>query len=372
MPKIVCLLGSHAPSLVRFRGPLVSALATRGHEVIAAAPEIDAPMRAQIRALGADPVRVPMARTGTNPLEDLALCRDLAALFEVREPHAVIPYTAKPVIWGSIAARRAGVPLIAPIITGLGYAFSGDASAKRLLVRQVVSLGYRRALAGAHKVFFQNPDDLSLFRTRGLLPDTVDAIVTNGSGVDLERFAIAPLPEAPVFIMIARLLRAKGVLDYAEAAARVAKAVPGAKFRLVGWIDRSPDAIRASELDRLIASGIEHLGHLDDVRPAIAQASVCVLPSYYGEGTPRSLLEAMAMGRPVITTDTPGCKETVVDGENGILVPVRAPAALAAAMIRLAADPAARARMGSASRRIAEARYDVHEVNATILTALDL
>ena len=172
-------------------------------------------------------------------------------------------------------------------------------------------------------MFFQNPDDEALFRELDLLPDTVPSSVVNGSGVDVAEYSVAPLPDRSCFLLIGRLLGDKGLREYAQAAQRVKATYPEAVFRLVGWIDDNPDAITQRELDQWVYSGVlEFLGRLDDVRPAIADCSVYVLPSYR-EGTPRTVLEAMAMGRPVITTDAPGCRETVVDGDNGFLVPVK-------------------------------------------------
>lgn len=196
--------------------------------------------------------------------------------------------------------------------------------------------------------------------------------IVNGSGVDLSDYSLAPLPSKPCFLLIARLLGDKGVREYAEAAQVVKSVHPEVVFRLVGWIDDNPDAISQRELDQWVDSGLlEFLGKLDDVRPAIADCSVYVLPSYR-EGTPRTVLEAMAMGRAVITTDAPGCRETVVDGDNGFLVPVKDVDALADAMMKMIYSAGLVARMGERSRRIAETKYDVHRVNASMLEGMGI
>ena len=194
----------------------------------------------------------------------------------------------------------------------------------------------------------------------------------NGSGVDVAEYSVAPLPDKPCFLLIARLLGDKGVREYAQAAQLVKAVYPQAVFRLVGWIDDNPDAITQRELDQWVDSGLlDFLGRLHDVRPAISDCSVYVLPSYR-EGTPRTVLEAMAMGRAVITTDAPGCRETVVDGDNGFLVPVNDVNALADAMIKMIDTPGLAASLGERSRRIAEEKYDVHKVNTAMLEGMGI
>jgi glycosyltransferase involved in cell wall biosynthesis len=232
---------------------------------------------------------------------------------------------------------------------------------------------YRFALGRTHKVFFQNADDERLFRKLGLLPAFVPSVVVNGSGVDVASFSSKPLPLGTIsFLMIGRLLGDKGVREYAAAARRIKAFHPRARFQLVGWIDTNPDAIGQSELDSWTTDGtLEFLGKLKDVRPAIAASTVYVLPSYR-EGTPRTVLEAMAMGRPIITTDAPGCRETVIDQQNGFLVPVKSVEALAEAMMKFIEDPSLALRMGRRSREIAEAKYDVHNVNAVMLREMGI
>jgi glycosyltransferase involved in cell wall biosynthesis len=249
----------------------------------------------------------------------------------------------------------------------LGYAFTGEASGKRGLLRRLIQRLYRFGLSKSRKVFFQNPDDEALFRQLGLLPADIPSCVVNGSGVDVADYALAPLPEKPSFLLIARLLGDKGVREYAQAARKVKAQYPDAVFQLVGWIDDNPDAISQQELDEWVNTGtVEFLGKLADVRPAVADCNVYVLPSYR-EGTPRTVLEAMAMGRPVITTDAPGCRETVTDGDNGFLVPVKAVDELAAAMVKFLENPELVAGMGERSRLVAEQKYDVHRVNEFML-----
>lgn len=214
-----------------------------------------------------------------------------------------------------------------------------------------------------------------MFQELGILQPHTPVSVVNGSGVDLASFAVKPLPDGAAqgavrFLFIGRLLGDKGAREYAEAARLLKRNHPQVRCALVGWIDSNPNAITQEELDAWLVDGsIEFLGRLADVRPAIAACSVYVLPSYR-EGTPRTVLEAMAMGRAIITTDAPGCRETVVPGDNGFLVPVQDVNALAQAMRRFVEDPALQLSMGARSRKMAEDKYDVHKVNAMMLAGM--
>lgn len=370
------LIAGFPDSLLHFRGALLDALLASGFDVHVAAPDLPlgSLLRQQFEARGLQVHDIPLRRTGMNPLADLATLSQLWLLMRRIRPDHVLSYTIKPVIYGSLAAKLAGVPHRFALITGLGYAFQGqeEDGGSRSLLRSLVKRLYGLALGGIHKVFFQNPDDEALFRSLGMLRSVIPSRVVSGSGVDVAQYSVAPLPAEPSFLLIARLLGDKGVREYVEAARRVCVRQPAAVFRLVGWIDENPDAIHQHELDGWVAEGvIEYLGRLEDVRPAIAASSVYVLPSYR-EGTPRTVLEAMAMGRAIITTDAPGCRETVVDGDNGFLVPVKAVDELATAMLRFVEQPLLAAKMGSLSRQIAEEKYDVHRVNAVMLKEMGI
>ena len=372
----IAIHASTARSLINFRGPLVKALCDAGLEVHAIAPELsnDERSRRQLEAWGVITHDVAMQRAGTNPLSDLNTLQSFYRVFRKIQPDAVLGYTIKPVVYGTLAARLARVPKRYALITGLGYAFTGEAKGKRGLVLKLVQGLYRMALKRAELVFFQNPDDEALFRTLGLIDQRTGSNVVNGSGIDTASFSVAAIPEGvPSFLLIARLIGDKGIRQYVAAAARIRACYPETVFRLVGDIDANPDSISRQELDGWIEDGhIEYLGPVDDVRPAIANACVYVLPSYYREGTPRTILEAMAMGRAVITTDAPGCRETVVDGDNGFLVPIKDVDALAQAMLRFIEQPELIAQMGQRSRVIAEEKYDVHKVNAQMLVGMGL
>ncbi len=370
------LIASFADSILSFRGPLLDALLARGLSVHVAAPDLpaDSPMRQRLEARGILVHDIPLRRTGTNPLADATTLLHLWQLMRRIHPQFVLGYTIKPVIYGSLAALLAQVPRRFALVTGLGYLFQSevDAGDNRGRLRALVQPLYALALRCTHKVFLQNPDDQALFRTLGILQPATPSVVVNGSGVDVAEYDVAPLPAAPHFLLIARLLGDKGVREYAEAARRIRAQYPDAVFSLVGWIDETPDAIAQQELDGWVADGTcNYLGRLSDVRPAIAACTVYVLPSYH-EGTPRTVLEAMAMGRAIITTDAPGCRETVVDGDNGFLVPVKAVDELAAAMQRFIEEPDLATRMGVRARQIAEEKYDVHRVNSVMLQEMGI
>ncbi|MGK0393796.1 MAG: glycosyltransferase involved in cell wall biosynthesis [Alcanivorax borkumensis] len=375
MKKTVFLLVASFPdSLIKFRGPLIEALREAGCQVHVAVPGLsgDSDIASRLSELGVQVHDIPLQRTGMNPVKDLSALFALRKLMRRIRADYVLGYTIKPVIYGSLAAWMAGVENRFALITGLGYAFTGEATGLRKVLRTLIQQLYRFSLSRNRLVFFQNPDDEALFRQLSLLKPAILSRVVNGSGVDVAEYTVPPLPETPSFLLIARLLGDKGVREYAQAAALVKQRFPNVMFRLVGWIDDNPDAISQVELDAWIAAGtVEFLGKLSDVRPAISESSVYVLPSYR-EGTPRTVLEAMAMGRAVITTDAPGCRETVVHGGNGFLVPVQDVSALAESMIKLIENHEQAAAMGARSRQMAEDKYDVHKVNAVMLKEMGL
>jgi glycosyltransferase involved in cell wall biosynthesis len=348
-------------------------MAANGHAVLAMAPEDEPEVRAELQAMGVTFATVPLQRTGMDPLQDIRTVLYLVRAFRRFRADVVLVYAAKPVIYGSIAARIVGVRLRAAMITGVGSALAGGRGMRRRALSPLLRRLYAVALGGTDIVFFQNPDDETLFRSLGLLGTRQRVVRINGSGVDLTHFSAAPMPSPPItFLMISRLIRDKGVQEYVEAARSVHRYYPDARFQLLGPLDSNPSAIARRELDAWHAEGaVEYLGSTLDVRPFLGRAHICVLPSY-GEGMPRSILEGMAMARPILTTDVPGCRETVESGRNGYLVPVRDAVALAEGMRRMIAEPELLEQMGQESRAMAEERFDVHAVNRAILAAMGL
>jgi len=374
------MISSFLPSALNFRGKLLEAIHTQGYEIHIMAPELSSfgEEHNKLKALGYHVHEIPMQRTGTNPLADLKLLKNLVGQIRQIKPDMVLSYTIKPVIYGTLAAWLAGVPKRYALITGLGYAFQNVELGKRSLFQKMVHRLYGYALKHADKVFFQNPDDLKLFQDMQLLSANKPTVVVNGSGVNVQDFAVLPLPKNAQgvthasFLLIARLLGDKGVREYAAAAKIVKAKYPEAEFHLVGWIDDNPSAISQAELDTWVSDKtVNYWGKLSDVRPAIAASSVYVLPSYR-EGTPRTVLEAMAMGRAVITTDAPGCRETVSNGVNGYLVGVKSVDDLVQTMQYFIEDPKLMDYMGQRSREIALNKYDVHQVNQHMMTEMEL
>jgi glycosyltransferase involved in cell wall biosynthesis len=367
----VLILAGNARSLIANRGDLIHDMRNAGLDVAAAVPIAD--YLPEVEELGITIYPIEMGRTGINPVHDLKTLWSLFRLIRRLKPKVVFGYTIKPVVYGSIAAKAAGVPRIYSMITGLGHVFTTDSPKNRRL-QKVVSLLYRAGLACNQRVFFQNPDDLQEFTERGILRDAGKAVRTYGSGVDMQRFVATPLPEGNLtFLFIGRLLTEKGVAEFCEAAGQLHAEHPSARFIAVGPHDPNlPHSCAVEDLQRWKEEGcVEFIGGVSDVRPWIAQCSVFVLPSYR-EGTPRSVLEAMSMRRPIITSDAPGCRETVEDGVNGFLVAPRTSAPLLEAMRRFAEQPALVPQMAEASRALVERHYDVRKVNKVILEAMEL
>jgi glycosyltransferase involved in cell wall biosynthesis len=372
----IAVIGGYAPSLVNFRGPLLVRMVSLGHEVHALAPVHVPDVAGQLEAMGVDYHGIALNRRGLNPLADLGALLHLKQTLVRIKPDLVLSYTFKPVVYGSLAARMAWVghkKRVYAMITGLGYAFTEDAGLRRRILFNVAKGMYRSGINACDGVIFQNPDDEAFFRRLGVIPERVATTVVGGSGVDMAHYAEAPLPGAPVFLCLSRLLRSKGVALFAEAAARLKARHPGAVFRLAGPLETGGDAVTPDEIAGWRRAGaVEVLDPVEDVRPLLAGAGVYVLPSHYREGVPRSILEAMSMGRAIVTTDTPGCRETVIVDRNGFLVPPKDVDALVSAMERFLLDPALVPAMGAASRALAQERFDVDRVNDAILAFMGL
>jgi glycosyltransferase involved in cell wall biosynthesis len=304
---------------------------------------------AAIRAAGIDVVPVPFIRRRLNPFAELAFTLHLARVYRRLKPDLVHHIALKPIVIGGLAARLAGVRAIINAPVGLGFVFSSDRLLAKIL-KPLVSLGLRLTLTPrGSKVIFENPDDLAALTAAGMVRPEA-AFLIRGAGVDITAFAPAPEPPPPVrIILIARMIREKGVADFA-AAARLLKGL--ADFVLVGAPDPgNPNTVTEAELRGWEAEGIlTWLGPRRDIADLLRGAHIACQPSTYREGLPKSALEAMAAGKPLVATDIPGCREAVVDGATGFLVPPRDPPALAAALRRLIEDPALRQKMALAAR----------------------
>lgn len=368
MSKII-IVSAYAQSLINFRGELIKEMVNKGHQVITLAPEEG--FADSIAELGAEYKRIELHRTGTNPFLELRCLVRLIRTIRKISPDIVFSYALKPVLYTSIAARINRIKESYAIITGLGYSFTGGTGKQKLLRRLIIFL-YRFSLYYNKKVYFQNPDDLLIFKNLGLVNDE-QTVLINGSGVDTDKFYYSkPKLDEIKFLLMARLLRDKGIIEYVSAAKAVKNKFPHIRFLLLGPYDDNPSAISQSEVEEWEKEGIiEYLGATDDVRPYLADCSIFVLPSYR-EGTPRSVLEAMSIGRPIITTDAPGCKETVQQGVNGFLVPVKSINELSEAMEFFIKESALIERMGINSREKAIEKYDVKKVNNEILQNMSL
>ena len=398
----ILVIGALPSLLVKFRGPLLKAMLAGGHKVFAASNGRDADTEAKLGTLGVEYCPIRIARAGINPLVDLGTLLDLIRLIRRVKPDIVLSYMIKPVIYGGLAARFYRVQNAFSLIEGLGRVFMPWESFTHMISSIAAKGMYRIGLRGSTRVFFLNPDDLNQFVKEGYVP-AQNAVLLNGIGIDLAYYAKEPLPDSSRcrFLMIARLLKDKGVREYVAAAKIVRARHRHVDFVLAGDLDENPSSIKQAELDAWRRDGlIDCVGYRDDVRPLIRDCHVYILPSYR-EGTPRTVLEAMATGRAVVTTDAPGCRETVFRkdgaedgrqtagggkwtpspdgtpetikiGRNGILVPVKDVEALAAAMEFFIQNPDQAIAMGRESRRYAEERYDVHNVNATIMKEMGL
>lgn len=365
---VIALSANTAWYLYNFRRGLIAALLQQSHEVWALAPEDE--FSARLVELGCRVRNLPMNARGIGPLENLRALSAYGGAYRELKPDVALHFTIKPVIFGTFAARITGVPAI-DTITGLGNGFL-----RKDLLTRVIRLLYRLALGSAQRVFFQNDEDRGLFVESRLVAAAKTGKVP-GSGVDLVRFAPEPEPEREpeptragvIFLFIGRMITEKGLVELINAARLVKAQAPDVVFRLLGPL--APDfregvsltQIRAWEAERLV----DYLGETTDVRPHIAAADCVVLPSYR-EGTPRTLLEAAAMACPVVATDVTGCREVVIDGENGYLCRPRDPEDLADRLLRMARlTRADRAAMGVKGRRMVEERFDEHIVISAYL-----
>lgn len=368
--KVIIALNT-AWNLVNFRSGLIKALIAEGYEVVAVAPKDEFAPR--LKFLGCRFISLPMDNQGTHPGRDLLLFFRFFLLLRRERPAVFLGYTVKPNVYGSVAASILGIPVINNI-AGLGTLFIHESWRTRLVRRL-----YRFALSSSLKVFFQNQEDRALFVEGGLVRKEISDLVP-GSGIDLKRFTYTPHIEKRKsnsirFLLIARMLWDKGIGEYVEAARGLKNCYPGAEFCLIGFLDvQNPSAISHIKMDEWINEGvIQYLGATDDIRPFIIDSDCVVLPSYR-EGTPRALLESAAIGRPIITTDTVGCKEVVDHNENGLLCKVRNVRDLAEKMERmLLSTHEDRILMGKKGREKVERQFDEQLViDKYLLTIADL
>ncbi|MBR2021697.1 MAG: glycosyltransferase family 4 protein [Clostridia bacterium] len=356
-------------TVYNFRGDLIRKIISCGHEVVVTGPDLTDVNK--ITELGASFIEIKMNKTGTSVFGDLKYCFNLFKLMRKEKPDVTLGYTVKPVVYGAIAAKFAGVKNINGMVTGGGYTFTAK-TVKAKLLGVVVRFLYKIGFAFSRCVIFQNSDDMEEF-CKLKLTNRKKCKVVNGSGVNMEKFYPVPIYQKKVFFMLSRLLKSKGVVEYLKAAEMVKKDHPDVMFKLLGKFEyEMQDAVPEDFIREYIDKGIIELyPETSDVRPYYEQCSVYVLPSYR-EGTPRTVLEAMAMGRPIITTDTNGCRETVKDGVNGYLVPVGDANALACAMKRIIDNPKLIEVMGKESICYCKEKFEVGRVNEAMCECMNI
>ena len=352
-------------SAYNFRGDLIKDIQKKGYDVIVTGPNREGVDK--IDSLGAKFVEVPVNKNGTNPIADVAYCIKLYKLMKAEKVDAILGYTIKPVIYGSIAGWLAGVRKRTAMVTGAGYLFASK-SLKARIIRHISFLLYRLGLGAAQKVIFQNVDDLNEFVAHGLV-NKEKCHVVNGSGVNMSKFTPTPYPSVPTFFFLGRLVKAKGGMDFAKAAKIVKEKFPNSRFMILGKIDKSlPDAITEDELMPYVNDGtIELFPETDNIAQYYSMSSVFVLPTVYREGTPRVILEALASARAVITTFTPGCKETVKDGVNGFFVDTHSPDDCAKKMMHFIEHPKDVEIMGKSSLELCKNKYEVSIINKNMM-----
>ena len=373
--KHILIIASYGPSLINFRLPLIKKLLSRGHKVSVASPaeNFSDNLQKELRILGININFFSLSNTGLNFFKD---CKSMLEIYKVirdSRPNVIISYTAKPVIYTGLVLKCFKKISYYPLITGLGYAFIDKSSIKYKILKYLMIKLYREGLKNSKKIIFQNRDDQFLFFKLKIIKQKKLSNIVNGSGVDLNEYPLSSLPSKSVFLMISRLLIDKGVREYVEAAKIVSSHFSNVTFQLAGYLDKNPSGISSNELQSWIKDGtIEYLGQIKSVQSILKSCKYFVLPSYR-EGTPRSTLEALSTGRPIITTDAPGCRETVVHKKNGLLVPIKDSLALADAMIRLLKEKDETIKkMAKESFLIAKNKFEINKVNRSIIDIMNL
>ncbi|WP_103192651.1 glycosyltransferase family 4 protein [Formosa algae] len=354
--KKILIVSSFSPSLIHFRGDFIESLIHNNFEVFTAAPDYPTDVQQKLLNLGAHPIVFKLQRTGLNPLNDLKSISELKSIIKAHNVDLVFPYTVKPVIYASIAANSCHVPVIS-LITGLGFAFTGLTFKARTL-QTLNEFLYKISIRKNKVIVFQNRDDYKLFLDRKIIPESNKVAFVGGSGVNLDKYETRVnhnTSKVVKFLLVARLIKEKGIDLYIEAAKTLKKTYPEAEFHIIGEPDNSPSSIKLEKLNKLNKKGIViYHGKQNNVPEHLYNTDVFVLPTYYREGVPRSILEALSVGLPIITTNTPGCKETVIKDNNGILIKPNNLDELVNAMEFFLVNPDKIKEMGNNSRLYAE------------------
>lgn len=372
--KHILIIGSYAPSIINFRLPLIKEFLKKNYKVSVAVGNLDEfnLVKKKLKGLNIKIYSFPILRAGLNFFKDFKTLLKINDIIQNCKPDIILAYTAKPVIYTGIVLKKFPNILYYPLITGLGYAFTDASTISRKIIKFLMVKLYKLSIHRSKITIFQNKDDQKLFFKMKIIKKNSSQIV-NGTGVDLQIYPFSPVPLKPVFLMISRLLIDKGVREYIQAASIVKSKYPNAIFQLVGGLDDNPSSITSGELKQwLKKKDIKYLGEVKNVQSILKSCKYFVLPSYR-EGTPRSILEAMATGRPIITTNVPGCRQTVVHKKNGLLVPAKNVLALAKAMIKLLETKYKTLQsMGKKSYNLAKKKYKISRVNNELLKIMKL
>lgn len=371
--KRILVLASLDHSLINFRGDFIKSLIKNDYKVFAAAPGFSNDMSQRIQDLGATPLSYNLQRTGLNPFKDLKSILELKKLISVNKIDLVFPYTVKPVIYGSIAANMTKTPVVS-LITGLGFAFTGLTRKARNLQRFNEFL-YKISIRKNKRIIFQNPDDYQLFLDRKIISKKHKIGIVSGSGVNLNQFKTRVNENSTdtiSFIVVSRLIKEKGIELFMNAAEELKNKYPKAEFHVIGAPDKSPSAVSSERLNHLHEAGtIVFHGIQHNVPEHLFKRDIFVLPTYYREGIPRSILEALSVGMPIITTNTPGCKETIINKKNGLLIEPQNYEQLATAMEFFLVNKNKIKEMGINSRNYAKERFDVNIINKNLLKMIN-
>jgi glycosyltransferase involved in cell wall biosynthesis len=364
----LAIIGNKASMLVNFRKDLIIDLITSGYSVHCMVPASSEKEKRAILELGASFDEFYLERNSANPFHDIHTLVSLMSLIKKINPSCILAFTAKPIVWGLTAAKLLGIEKRFALFTGLGYFFCmNDKSMRDKCIGNILALLYKITLPSATKVIFQNSDDCAEIKKLCQLPGDKVALI-KGTGVNFNEWQFSPAPTSPlVFTLAARLLREKGILEFVQAASRLKANYPKVEFWLLGDFDTNPGSLVKEDLQKFIDAGIIQWFGFVDCKSYFGKTSIFVLPSYYREGIPRSIQEAMAIGRPIITTDVPGCRETVIGGYNGFLVPPRDVSALTKAMEVFIQQPELIPLMGYRSYQKAVEDFDVKKINAQYL-----
>ena len=373
--KHILIITADGRSIIRFRLALIQNLLAQGYKVSVVVPKntFSYILQREMNDLGAEVVFFKLSRTGLNIFKEFFSLLELYKVIKNYKPNIIISYLIKPVIYTGLILRFFKRIRYFPLITGVGYGLYEKNSTKHKILKSFIIKLYKEAIKSSERIIFQNQDDKALFYELKIIKNNKKSAIVNGSGVNMSLYPFSKLPQKPVFLMISRLIKDKGVREYVQAAKIVKSTFPDVVFQLAGSLDENPESISQEELQSWIDRGdIKYLGEIKSVQSILKNCKFFVLPSYR-EGTPRSTLEALSTGRPIITTDVPGCRETVIHKKNGLLVQSRDYKLLADAMMKLLKENDKNiTKMANESYLIAKNKFEVDKVNKTMLDIMKL